>query len=157
MFGDVIGLLIGATGHMLQLQPPELLLHLADFRKVGFHVLILWLIHLVGDIDKELRIALDGEAFHPQGSCGLQARYYTFILRYVVADLFTLLETELYSVVELVLSGRYKHRPSPGAMSGERPIEVHDPAFWRLASRGEGPILVGLEAWCIRPFCHKIR
>ena len=42
-------------------------------------------------------------------------------------------------------------------MPGERPIEVHDPAFWRLASRGQGPILVGLEAWRLHPFCHKIR
>src|SRR3954466_4738791 len=108
---------------MLQLQPPELLLHPANFRKVGFHVLIFRLVYLVGEIDKELRIALDGEALHPQGSCGLQARYQTFILRYVVGDLFTLLEIELYSVVKLVLSGRHQHRPSPCAVPGERPIK----------------------------------
>src|SRR3954466_6259002 len=68
-----------------------------------------------------------------------------------------MLEAELYNVVELVLSGRYQHRTSPSAVPGECPIEVHDLAFWRLAPWGEGPILVVLEAWRLRPFCHEIR
>ena len=122
---------------MLQLQPPELLLHPADFREVGFHVLVLRLVYFVGEVDKELRITLDGEALHSQGDCGFQACYQAFVFYYVIGDLFSMLETELHSVVELVLSGRYELRTSPRAVSGERPIEVHDTSIRCLASWGE--------------------
>ena len=88
---------------MLQLQPPELLLHPADLRKVGFHVLIPWLVYFVGEVEEELRITLDGEALHPQGDCGFQACYQAFIFCYVVGDLFSVLEAELYGIVEFVL------------------------------------------------------
>ena len=57
---------------MLQLQPPELLLHPADLREVGFHVLVLWFVYFVGEVDKDLRITLDGEALHPQGDRSFQ-------------------------------------------------------------------------------------
>ena len=50
---------------MLQLQPPELFLHLANLSEVGFDVLILWIVYLVGEVDEELRIALDDEELHP--------------------------------------------------------------------------------------------
>ena len=50
---------------MLQLQPPELFLHLVNLSEVGFHVLVLWLVYLVGEVDEEPRIALDDEALHP--------------------------------------------------------------------------------------------
>ena len=60
-----MSLLIGAARHMLQLEPPELLLHLANLSEVGFHVLILWFVYLVGEVDEELQITLDDEALHP--------------------------------------------------------------------------------------------
>ena len=90
---------------MLQLQPPELLLHLAYFCEVCFHVLVLRLVHLVGEVDEELLITLDVEVLHPQCCCSFQARYEALVFCYVVGDLLALLETELYDIVELVLSG----------------------------------------------------
>ena len=67
-----------------------------------------------------------------------------------------MLETELYGVVELVLSGGYKYCTSPRALPRECTIEVHDPAIWCLTSWGERLILARLEPWRLYPFCHKI-
>ena len=50
---------------MLQLQPLELFLYPADFSEVSFHVLVLWLIYLVGEVDEELLMALDDKALYP--------------------------------------------------------------------------------------------
>ena len=36
---------------------------------------VLRLVYLVGEVDEELRVALDGEALHPQGDCSFQACY----------------------------------------------------------------------------------
>ena len=119
-------------------------------------MLISRFVYLVGVIDKELRIALDSKTLHSQGSSGLQARYQSLVLCYIVGDLLALLETELHVIVELVLGGRYEHRPSPSTLPGECSIEVHDPAFWRLVSWGKGPILAGPEARCLCPFGHEI-
>ena len=48
---------------------------------------------------------LGHQPMHSQGYCGLQPGYQSLIFCYVVGDLFTLLETELYNIVELILSG----------------------------------------------------
>ena len=121
---------------MLQFQAQELLLHLAHLREVRLHVLVLRLVHLVGEVDEELRVALDGEALHPQGHCGLEASYEAFVLCYVVGDLLALLEAELHGIVELVLSGRDEHCSSPRAVVRESAIEIHDPAVRSLAPWG---------------------
>ena len=68
-------------------------------------MLVLWLIYLVGEVDEELSVALDGEALHPQGHRSLEASYEAFVLCYVVGDLLALLEVEMHGVVKLVLSG----------------------------------------------------
>ena len=92
-------------GHMLQLQPPKLLFHSADLRKICLHVLVLWLVYLVGEVDEELRVAPNGEALHPQSCRSLQASYEAFVFCNVVGDLLALLKAELHGVVEFVLSG----------------------------------------------------
>ena len=122
---------------MLQLQPPKLLLHPADLRDVGFHVLVPWFVYFVGEVDKELRITPDGEALHPQGDCGLQACYQAFVFCYVVGDLLSVLEAELHGVIEFVLGRGHKHCASSRTMSGECPIEVHDLAVRCFTSRGK--------------------
>ena len=68
-------------------------------------MLVLWLVYFVGEVDEELRVALDGETLHPQGCRSFQAGYQAFILCDVVGDLLALLEVELYRVVELVHGG----------------------------------------------------
>ena len=83
---------------MLQLHPPKLLLHPAHLCKIRLHVLVLWLVHFVGEVDEELRITLDGEALHPQGDSSFQACYQAFVFCYVVGNLFSMLETELHGV-----------------------------------------------------------
>lgn len=95
-------------------------------------MLVLRLVYLVGEVDEELRIALDDEALYPQCDYGFQASYQAFILCYVAGDLFSVLATELYGIVELVLSRRYEHCAGPRAMSGECPVDVNDPAIWCL-------------------------
>ena len=65
--GDVVGFLVRAMGHVLQLQAQELFLHFAYLRQVCLHVLVLRLIYLVGEVDEELGVALDGKALYPQG------------------------------------------------------------------------------------------
>ena len=68
-----------------------------------------------------------------------------------------MLEAELHSVIEFVLSGGYEYRTSPCAVSGERPVEVHDPSVRCLAPWGERSILASLEAWRLCPFRHEVR
>ena len=68
--GDVVSFLVGALGHMLQLKARELFFHLAHLREVGLHMLVLRLVHPVGEVDEELRVAFDDEALYPQGDCG---------------------------------------------------------------------------------------
>ena len=51
---DVVSFLVGATGHVLQLQAQKLLLHLAHLHEACFHVLVLRLVYLVGEVDEEL-------------------------------------------------------------------------------------------------------
>ena len=68
-------------------------------------MLVLRLVYLVGEVDEELRVALNGKAFHPQSCRGLQASYEAFVFCDVVGDLLALLKAELHSVVELVLRG----------------------------------------------------
>ena len=123
--------MVGAMGHMLQLQAQELLLHFAYLREICFHVLVHWLVHLVGEVDEELRVSLDGEALHPQGHRRFEAGDETIILCDVVGDLFAPLEAELHYIVKLVLSGRDEHGSSPRALACER-VKVHDPAIWRF-------------------------
>ena len=62
-------------------------------------MLILRLVYFVGEVDKELRIALDDEALYSQGDCNFQACYQAFVFCYVVGDLFSMLEAELHGVV----------------------------------------------------------
>ena len=106
-----------------------MLLHFVYLREVCLHVLILWLVHLVGEVDEELRVSLDGEAFHPQGHRNLEAGDETLVLCDVVGDLLAPLESELHGVVKFVLSGRDEHGSSPRALARECTIKVHDPAI----------------------------
>ena len=114
------------------------------------------LVHLVGEVDEELRVAFDGEAPHPQSRRSLQASYEAFVLCYIVVDLLAVLEAELHGVVKLVLSGRDEHCSSPRALVREGAIEMHDPAVWCLTSWGGGPVFSFLKSRGICPFCHKI-
>jgi hypothetical protein len=126
---------------MLQFQAQETLLDPSDLLEVCLHMLVLGRVFLVGEVDKELRIASDGEALHSQCRRGLEASNQAFILCDVVGDLLTILEAQLYGVVELVLGGRDEHRASPRALVREGSIEVHDPAVWGFISRGKRAIL----------------
>ena len=94
--------------------------------------------------------------FTPSTAAAFRPAIRAFVLCYVVGDLFSVLETELYGIVELVLSRIYEHCAGPCAMSGECPVEVHDPAVRCLASRGKRSVLASLEAWRLCPFCHEI-
>ena len=80
-------------------------------------MLVLWLINFVGEVDEELRVALDGETPHPQGHRSPEASYEALVLCYVIGDLLALLEAELHGVVELVLGGRDEHRSSLRALA----------------------------------------
>ena len=68
-----------------------------------------------------------------------------------------MLKIELHNIVELVLSGGYEYRTSPCAVSGERPVELHDPSVRCLPPWGEQSILASLEAWRLCPFRHDVR
>ena len=119
---------------MLQLQACELLFHFAHLSKVGLHVLVLWLVHFVGEVDEELRVALDGKVPHPQSRRSLQASYEAFVFCDIVGDLLAVLEAELHGVVKLVLSGRDEHCSSPRALVRKGAVKIHDPAVWCLTS-----------------------
>ena len=80
-------------------------------------MLILWLVQLVGEVDEELRVSLDGEAFQPQGHFNLEASDETLVLYDVVGDLLAPLEAELHGIVKFVLSGRDDYGSSPRALS----------------------------------------
>ena len=62
-------------------------------------MLVPWFVHLVGEVDEELRVTLEGETPHPQGCAGLEAGDQSLIFRDVVGDLLTPLEVELHNVV----------------------------------------------------------
>ena len=76
----------------MQFQSQEPFLHLAYLFQVCLHVLVLGCVFFVGEVDEELGIALDGEAFHPQHRPGPKAGEQAFILCDVVGDLFALLK-----------------------------------------------------------------
>ena len=117
---------------------------------------VLRLVYLVGEVDKKLSVAPDGEALRPQGHCSLKASYEAFVLRYVIGDLLALLEVELHGVVELVRSGRGEHCSSPRALECERAIEIHNLAIWRFTSRRMGSVLACFKPRGVRSFCHEV-
>ena len=92
-------------------------------------MLILWLVHFVGEVDEELRVALDGKAPHPHSRRSLQAGYEALLFGDSVGDLLAVLEAELHSVVKLVLTGRDEHCSSPRALVRKGAIKIHDPAI----------------------------
>ena len=87
-------------------------------------MLILWLVHFVGEVDEELRVAFNGKALHAQSCRGLQSSYEAFVFCDVVGDLLAMLKAELHGVVELVLSGRDDYCSSRRALVHEGAIEV---------------------------------
>ena len=68
-------------------------------------MLVLGCVLLVGEVNKELRITLDGEALRPQRRRGPETGEQALEFCDVVGDLLALLEAELYRVAELVLGG----------------------------------------------------
>ena len=103
--GNVVRLLVRVMWHVLQFQAQELFLNFAYLLKVCLHVLVLWLVYFVGEVDEELGVTLDGEAPHSQSFPSLEFGDQAFVLRNVVGDLLALLEVELQGVVELFMGG----------------------------------------------------
>ena len=60
---------------------------------------------LVGEIDKKLRIAFDGEALYPQRGRGPEPGEQAIKFCDVVGDLLATLKAELYCIAKLVLGG----------------------------------------------------
>jgi hypothetical protein len=64
---------------------------------------VLGLVSLVGEVDDHLGIALDVDAFYPEGDCSFEPGEEALVLRDVVEDLVRLaLEAQLHDIVELV-------------------------------------------------------
>ena len=85
--------------------------------------LVPWFVHLVGEVDEELRVTLDGEALHPQGCGGLEASDQPLVLCDAVGDLLTPLEEELHGV-----GSQVPERPSRFEHWGARedlPLPIH--------------------------------
>ena len=80
-----------------------MLFYLTYLCEVRLHVLVLWLIYFVGEVDEELRVALDGEALHPEGHRVLEASDEAFVLCDVVGDLLALLEADVTPTMRLYL------------------------------------------------------
>ena len=68
-------------------------------------MLVLWRVLLVGEVDEELGISLDGEVLPAERRHGPETGEQALEFRDVVGGLLALLETELYHVVELFLGG----------------------------------------------------
>ena len=77
-------------------------------------MLVLKLVFLVGEVDKELRIALDGEMLDPEGHRDPEASDQALLFRDVVGDLLTMLKTELHNIVKLDLGRQDEYGPSLG-------------------------------------------
>ena len=84
--------MIVAARDVLQLHAEETLLELAHLLEVGGHVTVLGLVALVGEVDEELGIALDGYALDPQGDRGPEPGEEALIFSDVVGDLVVMLE-----------------------------------------------------------------
>ena len=85
------------------------------------------LIDLVGEVDQELRVALDDEALDAEADRGPSSGEEALVFGNVVGDLGAFVEAELDSVVELVPSWRGDHNASPRAVGGEPSVKMHGP------------------------------
>ena len=63
---------------------------------------IFGLVNFVGEVDQELRVALDDEVFNPKGNGGSDTGEEALVLGDVVGDLGARAKAELHGVVELV-------------------------------------------------------
>ena len=89
---------------------------------------ILGLVDLVGEVDQELRVALDDEALDAEADRSPDSGEEALVLSNIVGDLGALVEAELHSVVQLVSGWQGEYNAIPRALRRETSVEVHDPA-----------------------------
>ena len=90
--GDVGRLLVRATWHVQQFQAQESFLNFVYLFTVLLHLLVLWLVRFVGEVDEELGVTSDGEAPHSQHRRSLEAGDQALILSDVIGDLPSMLK-----------------------------------------------------------------
>jgi hypothetical protein len=88
---------------VLQFQAQEALFNFTYLFQICLHVLVLWFVFLVGEVDEKLGVTLDGETLDPQGGRGPEADNQALVFCDVVGDLPAMLEAKLHGGVELVL------------------------------------------------------
>ena len=80
----------------MQLKPVKTLHELVDLLELEGHMSILGLVDLVGEVDQELRIALDDKAFDAKADRSPNSGKEALVLGDVVGDLVALAEAELH-------------------------------------------------------------